>query len=42
MLGKQAKVLGPREVRRLLDHVSHSRHPERDRVMVLLSFVVNW
>ena len=38
MLGKQAKVLGPREVRRLLDHVSHSRHPERDRVMVLLSF----
>src|SRR5690349_11208746 len=38
MLGKQAKVLSPRELRRLLDHVSHSRHPERDRVIVLLSF----
>src|SRR5258708_39441047 len=36
--GKQAKVLRPRELQRLLDHVSHSRHPERDRVMVLLSF----
>src|SRR5207248_3473632 len=36
--GKQAKVLRPRELQRFLDHVSHSRHPERDRVMVLLSF----
>ena len=36
--GKQAKVLRARELQRLLDHVSHSRHPERDRVMVLLSF----
>jgi integrase/recombinase XerC len=36
--GKQAKVLRPRELQRLLDHVSHSRHPERDRVIVLLSF----
>lgn len=36
--GKQAKVLRPRELQRLLDHVSHSRHPDRDRVMVLLSF----
>jgi integrase/recombinase XerD len=36
--GKQAKIPRPREVTRLLDHVSHSRHPERDRVMVLLSF----
>jgi integrase/recombinase XerC len=36
--GKQAKVLRPRELQRLLDHVSHSRHPARDRVMVLLSF----
>lgn len=26
------------ELQRLLNHVSHSRHPERDRVMVLLSF----
>jgi integrase len=38
MLTKQAKVVSPREVRRLLDHVTHSRHPERNRVMVLLSF----
>jgi integrase/recombinase XerC len=38
MLGKQAKVLSKRELQRLLDHVSHSRHPERDRVIVLLSF----
>lgn len=36
--GKQAKILRARELQRLLDHVSHSRHPERDRVMVLLSF----
>jgi integrase len=36
--GKQAKVLRPRELQRLLDHVSHSRHPARDRVTVLLSF----
>src|ERR1051326_2848847 len=36
--GKQAKVLRPRELQRLLDHVSHSRHPARDRVMVLLTF----
>lgn len=36
--GKQAKVLRPRELQRLLDHVSHSRHPARDRVIVLLSF----
>jgi integrase/recombinase XerC len=26
------------ELQRLLNYVSHSRHPERDRVMVLLSF----
>ena len=36
--GKQAKLLRARELQRLLDHVSHSRYPERDRVMVLLSF----
>jgi len=38
MLTKQAKVVSPRELQRLLDHVSHSRHPERDRALVLLSF----
>src|SRR5438876_12258519 len=38
MLTKQAKVVGPRELIRLLDRVTHSRHPERDRAMVLLSF----
>src|SRR5260370_26404530 len=38
MLGKQAKTLSARELRRMLDQVGHSRHPERDRVMVLLSF----
>jgi integrase len=36
--GKQAKVLRKAELQRLLNYVSHSRHPERDRVMVLLSF----
>jgi integrase len=38
MLTKQAKLVAPRELKRLLDSVSHGRHPERDRVMVLLSF----
>lgn len=38
MLNKQAKVLTAKEVTRLLDHVSHSRHPERDRAIVLFSF----
>lgn len=36
--GKQAKMLRPNELRRLLDRVSHTRYPERDRVTVLLSF----
>jgi integrase len=31
-------VLRRAELQRLLNYVSHSRHPERDRVMVLLSF----
>jgi integrase/recombinase XerC len=31
-------VLRKTELQRLLNHVSHTRHPERDRVMVLLSF----
>ena len=38
MLNKQAKVVSQREQRRLLDHVTHGRHPQRDRVIVLLSF----
>jgi integrase len=38
MLKKQAKVLSRKELQRLLDHVTHGRHPERDRVMILLSF----
>jgi integrase len=37
-LGKQAKVVKRSELGKLLDHVSRSRHPERDRVIVLLSF----
>ena len=37
-LGKQAKVVKRNELTKLLDHVSRSRHPERDRVTVLLSF----
>ena len=37
-LGKQAKVLRAGELRRLLHRASRSRHPERDRAMVLLSF----
>src|SRR4051812_34075559 len=36
--GKQAKVLRKAELQRLLNHISHTRHPERDRVIVLLSF----
>ena len=31
-------MLRKAELQRLLNYVSHSRHPERDRVMVLLSF----
>jgi integrase len=38
MLPKQAKVVSKRELLRLLDRGQHGRHPERDRVMVLLSF----
>jgi integrase/recombinase XerC len=37
-LGKQAKVVKRSELTKLLDHVSRSRHPKRDRVIVLLSF----
>src|SRR5262249_5844160 len=38
MLGKQAKVVSLRELKRLLDYAAHGRYPERDRVLVLLSF----
>jgi integrase/recombinase XerD len=37
-LTKQAKVVKKTELSRLLHHVERSRHPERDRVMILLSF----
>src|SRR4051794_15316194 len=37
-LTKQAKVVKKTELGRLLHHVERGRHPERDRVMVLLSF----
>ena len=36
--GKQAKVHRISELQRLRNHVSYTRRPERDRVMVLLSF----
>src|SRR3954470_1915719 len=36
--GKQAKLLRKSELQRLLNHVSHTRHPERDRLIVLLTF----
>jgi integrase len=37
MLGKQAKILGSRDVADLLAFAECSRHPIRNRVMVLLS-----
>jgi integrase/recombinase XerC len=37
MVGKQAKILSDAQLNRVLREVSISRHPERDRVMVLLS-----
>jgi integrase/recombinase XerC len=36
--GKQAKILTPAQVTRVLNEVKLSRYPDRDRVMVLLSF----
>jgi hypothetical protein len=36
--GRQAKTLRRAELNRRLNHISHSRHPERDKVIVLLSF----
>lgn len=37
MSGQQAKILSLNQLARMLRHVSHSRHADRDRVMVLLS-----
>ena len=37
MLGKQAKILAPRELAALLAFAECSRHPLRNRVIVLLS-----
>ena len=36
-LGRQAKILNPKQQRLILKQVETSRHPERDRVMALLS-----
>ena len=37
MLGKQAKIISPDTLRRMLDHASQTRQPKRDAVIVLLS-----
>ena len=37
MPGKQAKVVTPPMLKRMLRHVSRSSHPARDRAMILLS-----
>jgi hypothetical protein len=37
MPGKQAKVVAPPMLKRMLRRVSHSSFPERDRVTILLS-----
>ena len=37
MLGKQAKILSRKNVRRLLIEAGRGRMPERDRLMVLLA-----
>jgi integrase/recombinase XerD len=36
---KQAKVLSPAELKRLLKVVSTTKHPERNRIIVLLSYL---
>lgn len=38
MLGRQAKILTDRQQRRAVDHVANHRYPERDTVLLLLSF----
>src|SRR6516164_2829115 len=37
MAGKQAKVITPPMLKRMLRHVSRSSFPQRDRAMILLS-----
>ena len=37
MAGKQAKVLSPREINQMLTHIKHTRYPQRNKVMFLLS-----
>ena len=37
MSGRQAKLIMPALLRRMLGHVRHSRHPERNRAIILLS-----
>ena len=37
MLQRQAKVLRPAQIRAVLDHLSRTRHPVRNRVIFLLS-----
>ena len=37
MLGKQAKIVSPATLRRMIAYARKTRHPKRDTVMVLLS-----
>ena len=37
MLGKQAKIVSPDTLRRMLDYTGQTRQPKRDAVIVLLS-----
>ena len=37
MLGKQAKIVSPDTLRRMLDYTRQTRQPKRDAVIVLLS-----
>ena len=37
MPGRQAKIISPSMLRKMLAHVRHSRTPARDRVIILLS-----
>ena len=42
MPGKQAKVVTPPMLKRMLRRVSHSSFPARDRAMILLSVILEW
>ena len=37
MLGKQAKIISPETLQRMLDYAAQTRQPKRDAVIVLLS-----